>query len=566
MHPPLKLVHDQARDDLVGLASTAQALSVSVSARAEGFAARVRKAASLDLVSEGLAVGESFSFGVSPGGVGGASAVSAQLRRIETDELACVAAKVVLARRLEVLCASLLPAFDFAAAEEQRADREGHVYSFQPPSVSVRDGRWRGALLGPQGCLATALSRIAALIPLRFEAGFELRVLSEEERAALAHWLAIAPGHEPNRDLAAAWLLSGRGLRVQATLETIHPLDAPTLHMFRACLFGAHTQLRSVAAHADRVDLGDAWPVGIGWPRLRPSMDCILLGRVKPRVAEPSLIIGRDPLGSPIGLSAADRARHVYVVGATGTGKSTLLGRMIEADAEAGNGLVLIDPHGDLARAAKTRLPAARREDLVWCDVTDARTALGIDLLTGCGGDRAVEREFVINELIALLRDVLYAGVPEAFGPAFELYFRNTLLLLLEGSPQPNLTDFVRVLTEASFRSQLLARCVDGAVTQFWRRVAADASGEQSLENFTPYIACKLAQFTGNAITRRMLDPKAAPLDLRSAMDQRRIVLITLEKGAVGGFNAAFLGALISMRLVLAAMGSPRGCCDCCIR
>lgn len=554
----LCLVHDcdQTSRETMPVATDARPLLARAALGVFSLRGDAVGAGSLNLLNDGLAVGETFSFELRRFDQGGG--LIASIERWVDDEAECAALKPFLDRRAEQLCALLLPGFVFAPhvleAYEQLFVDDGRHYKLAPPRLSVKGRGLHLAYLAGGGDLAAALKALQAYQLETLVLKFAPRVLADHEIQKLRAASMVADEHE--RALIDAWIVAQRGLTISANISTARPLDAAALRLCRNALFGA-TRPAASSINNDTLDLSDAWPAGLLWPRLLPRASDLLPSprqvRTGPNVSGVRLGVGA--FGGAVCLADVDRARHLYVVGATGTGKSTLLGAMVRADAEAGQGLILIDPHGDLARSLRWSLPAARAADVVWCDVTAPDSAIGIDLLAGCGGDAGVAREFVVNELIALIKNVLYAGVPEAFGPAFELYFRNTLLLLIEGSETPSLLDFVRVMTDSAFRRELLSRCNDQVVCEFWQHVASAASGEQSLENFVPYVSCKLAQFTGNAITRRMLSRDAQTLDFRAAMDERKIVLVTLEKGIVGGYNASFLGALIAMRLVLAAMG-----------
>ena len=127
------------------------------------------------------------------------------------------------------------------------------------------------------------------------------------------------------------------------------------------------------------------------------------------------------------------------MIGATGTGKSTLLRELIQQDILAGEGVIVIDPHGDLADAVHSCVPHSRRSDLTWADLSDPSNSVSLNILRGQGGAPEMEHSYVCNQLIMLFRRVLYRGVPEAFG-------RNGLMLLLDaGGPDATLMDFERV-------------------------------------------------------------------------------------------------------------------------
>ena len=220
---------------------------------------------------------------------------------------------------------------------------------------------------------------------------------------------------------------------------------------------------------------------------------------------------------------------------------------------------MLVDPHGDLADAVREALPRRRRNDLIWIDVGSDTQKWRLDLLHTPGLYPAAERNRIANQLVAYFKQV-YSGTPEAFGPAFELFFRNTifLLCLAEDPADRSLMKFEDVLTNKSFRTKLLKSCNDAKVVQFWNEIAEEITGDWKLENMAPYIVCKMSQITGNPLTRTLISGDNPRLDLRRAMDERKIVLVRLSKGIIGEYDARFVGALFLMALIEAAMGRCR--------
>ena len=477
-------------------------------------------------------------------------------RAPETDSRSCWQPRT----RIAALMAEIMPDLAFApVAEDAAAEKAAFCYPVRPGVARMTGGGVLLAQLNPAGGLAR-LAAILAPYQLRaLKLRFRPRILSPEQRDSLAMALHQSAGRLPDQveAVAACWLAVPRGLSLKAEIETGLELDASGLRIASEALFGMGAHDRSGRAEKG-LDLSDAWPAAAPWPDLLPDRHLRAPRFIDPCAptapCDAGLLIGRDDFNQDIFLGGAERAQHAYVIGATGTGKSTLLGQMILQDAAAGEGVILIDPHGDLARLVKSRLPAKRLADLVWADVSDPASAIGLNILEDTGSDPLVAREFIVNELIAFIKCVLYPGNPDAFGPVFEQYFRNTLLLLMTGSEQPSLSDFMRVLTDSKFRKGLLDRTIDRHVKEFWTGMALETSGDYSLANFVPYVSSKLTQFTGNAVTERMLAPDAPRLDVASVMRERKIALITLEKGKVGGFNAAFIGALIAIRIAQTAM------------
>lgn len=220
---------------------------------------------------------------------------------------------------------------------------------------------------------------------------------------------------------------------------------------------------------------------------------------------------------------------------------------------------MLIDPHGDLAEAIYDMVPQRRRKDVIWIDLGDDTLDWRLDLFHLAGVFPAAERNRIANQMIALFRQI-YAGNPEAFGPAFEMFFRAAMLLLLTARDQDDRTivKFETVLANKAFRNKLLGECNDEMVVSTWKDVIEQVDGDWKLANMAPYITCKLNQLSGNPLTRRFISGDKPRLDLRRAMDKRKIVLVNLNKGVIGGLDARFIGALLLMALIEAAMGRCR--------
>jgi hypothetical protein len=378
-----------------------------------------------------------------------------------------------------------------------------------------------------------------------------------ERLAARAHRLGDEPALRGLSDFISDLLNCDGGIKIDARVAFEEEPSPLTLDLIAIALFGTRASHNSAG---DVIDLTTVWPCGWPLPRLVPTAIEANLSRGLPsskgRAGVGSLVIGQSIAGRPIQLTGRDRARHIYVVGATGSGKSTLLLNLMAQDFRAGECVILIDPHGDLADDARALVPESRSHELVFANAADADGDFALNILTGQGGDPAVQRNYVANALIRIFARVLYAGIPEAFGPMFELYFRNALLLLMEAEgANASLLDFESVFHDDAFRRRLLERCTDPKVLEFWNKIAAKVTHDEiSLPNIAPYITCKLAQFTGNPLLRRILCGRGPGLDLSSAMRQGRIIIIKAPKGLLGQSDTELLCALVVMAIAQAGM------------
>jgi hypothetical protein len=254
----------------------------------------------------------------------------------------------------------------------------------------------------------------------------------------------------------------------------------------------------------------------------------------------------------PVYITDDDRRRHIYIIGQTGTGKSTLLGNMVIEDIRAGKGLAVIDPHGDLVQTVLGHIPKDRAEDLIYFDPGDLWRPLGLNMLE-YSFNRPEEKTFIVNEMQGIFNKLFLA---ETMGPMFEQYMRNALLLLMEDMPNEpaTLTEVSRVFTDAEYRRRKLARIKNPLVVDFWEKEAVKAGGEASLANMTPYITSKFNNFVANDYVRPIIGQPKSAFNFREVMDGGKILLINLSKGRVGDINAGLLGMVFTGKLLMAAL------------
>lgn len=247
-----------------------------------------------------------------------------------------------------------------------------------------------------------------------------------------------------------------------------------------------------------------------------------------------------------------DRRRHVYVVGQTGTGKSTFLGNMAMEDIKNGKGIAMIDPHGDLVNKILGHIPQNRIDDLIYFDPGDISRPLGLNMLD-YNFDRPEEKTFIVNEMQGIFNKLF---PPETMGPMFEQYMRNALLLLMEDMPNEpaTLIEVPRLFTDPEYRKRKLARIRNPVVIDFWEKEAVKAGGEASLANMTPYITSKFNNFISNDYMRPIIGQPKSAFNFREVMDEGKILLVNLSKGRIGDINANLLGMIFTGKLLMAAL------------
>jgi hypothetical protein len=252
-------------------------------------------------------------------------------------------------------------------------------------------------------------------------------------------------------------------------------------------------------------------------------------------------------------LSPEDRLRHLYVIGQTGTGKSTLLKNVIIQDIEAGAGVCMIDPHGSDVVDILSRIPENRMQDVIYFDPGETSRPMALNMLE-YDPARPEQKTLVVDELLGIFKK-LFGAVPESMGPAFEQYFRNAALLVMESPELGNtLLDIARVFSDSGFRARKLAACKNPIVARFWSDIAMKASGEQGLENYAPYVTNKFDAFTTNEIVRPIIAQQKSSFNFRELMDTRKILLVNLAKGRIGDINANLLGLVIVGKFLIAAL------------
>lgn len=226
-----------------------------------------------------------------------------------------------------------------------------------------------------------------------------------------------------------------------------------------------------------------------------------------------------------VALSNEDRRRHLYILGKTGMGKTTLLESMIAADLAAGRGLALIDPHGDLAEAVVGNLPKSRINHTIVFDPSDQERPVGFNMLEAVAADR---RPLVASGLVGVFKKLFQ----DSWGPRLEHTLRSTILALLE-RPGATLLSVPLMLTNDAFRAKVVDKVADPVIKAFWRAEFGRLNPTQRAETVAP-ILNKVGQFLSSPLMRNILGQPQSAFSLRRAMDQGKTVIINLSKGKIG--------------------------------
>ncbi len=251
-------------------------------------------------------------------------------------------------------------------------------------------------------------------------------------------------------------------------------------------------------------------------------------------------------------MTAEDRLRHLYVIGQTGTGKSTMLKNMIIQDIQQGAGVCMIDPHGIDILDVLAAVPKERYEDVIYFDPSQSARPMAINMLE-YDINHPEQKTFVVNEMLSIFNKLFDMKV--AGGPMFEQYFRNAVLLVMEDPETGNtLLDVSKVLANKPFREMKLSHCKNPIVVQFWKEVADKAGGEASLANIVPYITSKFDVFLSNDIMRPIISQQKSSFNFREVMDGKKILLVNLAKGRLGDINANLIGLILVGKILMSAL------------
>lgn len=248
---------------------------------------------------------------------------------------------------------------------------------------------------------------------------------------------------------------------------------------------------------------------------------------------------------TPFGIKAKDRPRHMYVIGKTGMGKSTLLENMAIQDIQNGEGMAFIDPHGSAVEALLEYIPQHRINDVVYFAPFDMEHPVAFNVMEDVGYDK---RHLVTSGLMATFRKIWQ----DAWSARMEYILTNTMLALLE-YPGATLLDVNRMYTDKNFRAKVVENIKDPVVKDFWVKEFAGYT-DRFTQEATPAIQNKVGQFTSNPLIRNIIGQPDSSFDIRELMDSRKILLVNLSKGLVGDVNMRLLGSMITTRIFLAAM------------
>lgn len=245
------------------------------------------------------------------------------------------------------------------------------------------------------------------------------------------------------------------------------------------------------------------------------------------------------------GVRSEDRRKHMYIIGKTGSGKSTLIANMVISDMRNGKGLCIVDPHGDLCETVLNFVPSFRLNDIVYLDPADKEYAFSLNPIET---DNPAHRELVVSGIVAIFQK-LYQN---SWGPRLEYILRNVLMSVIS-LPNPTLIMVPQMLTDEGFRKKAVAQLTDPILIDFWTKEFEQMHPRLRSEAVSP-ILNKVGQFVTSPTMRNVIKNPKSTIDLEKLMNDGKIILVNLSQGRIGEDNAALLGAMTITKLQLAAM------------
>lgn len=253
----------------------------------------------------------------------------------------------------------------------------------------------------------------------------------------------------------------------------------------------------------------------------------------------------------PIRISNADRQRHIYVVGQTGTGKSTFLEDLALQDMLAGNGFAFVDPHGDTAEKLLAMVPRERTEDVIYFCPAEMDFPMGLNLFEYHMDD---QKDFLIQEALNMLYKLYDPQHQGIMGPRYEHLFRNAALTVMADPAGGTFVDIPKLFRDPAYVKQKLQHVTDPSVLEFWQKEMPQSQRSNEFGDVVSWFVSKFGAFLSNEMMRNIIGQTKSSFDLRDIMDNKKILLVNLSKGRTGELNSKLLGMVFVMKFQAAAM------------
>jgi hypothetical protein len=253
----------------------------------------------------------------------------------------------------------------------------------------------------------------------------------------------------------------------------------------------------------------------------------------------------------PIRLSLSDRQRHMYAVGQTGTGKSTFLENLALQDMLSGNGFAFVDPHGDVVERLLAMVPRERTEDVIYFNPADMEYPMGLNLFEFDSPD---QKDFLIQEALNMLYKLYDPQHQGIMGPRYEHLFRNAALTVMADPAGGTFVDIPKLFRDPQFVQQKLQHVKDMNVLEFWNKEMPASQRSNEFGDVVSWFVSKFGAFLSNEMMKNIIGQTQSAFDLRSIMDNKKILLVNLSKGRTGELNSKLLGMIFVMKFQAAAM------------
>jgi len=271
-------------------------------------------------------------------------------------------------------------------------------------------------------------------------------------------------------------------------------------------------------------------------------------------VPEEGLLLGYNVfrgVKKPIRIALNDRQRHMYVVGQTGTGKSTFLENLALQDMLSGNGFAFVDPHGDTAEKLLAMVPRERTEDVIYFSPADMSYPMGLNLFEFQTAD---QKDFLIQEALNMLYKLYDPQHQGIMGPRYEHLFRNAALTVMADPDGGTFIDIPKLFRDPKFVQQKLKHVTDPTVIEFWTKEMPTSQRSNEFGEVVSWFVSKFGAFLSNEMMRTIIGQTKSAFDLRDIMDKKKILLVNLSKGRTGELNSKLLGMIFVMKFQAAAM------------
>lgn len=252
----------------------------------------------------------------------------------------------------------------------------------------------------------------------------------------------------------------------------------------------------------------------------------------------------------PIRLSLSDRQRHMYVVGQTGTGKSTFMENLALQDMLNGEGFAFIDPHGDVAENLLAMVPKERTEDVIYFSPADMEYPMGLNMFEY---NMPEQKDFLVQEAINMLYKLYDPQRQGIIGPRYEHWFRNAALTVMANPDGGTFIDIPKVFTDKQYENKLKKHVTDQTVLDFWNKEMGQTSDYHKSEVLGWFVS-KFGAFLSNEMMRNIIGQSKSSFNLRDIMDNKKILIVNLSKGRTGELNSKLLGMIFVMKFQAAAM------------